>query len=84
MQLLGTTALFIASKYEESILQELESFIYYTDNSYTKEEFKQMEIDIIKPSYFICSKPCPIAFLRRFTIAANVSLFKLLTRKFNN
>lgn len=83
MQLLGTTALFIASKYEESILQKLESFIYYTDNSYTKEEFKQMEIDIIKQTHDI-SKPCPIAFLRRFTIAANVSLFKLLTRKFNN
>ena len=38
LQLLGVTALFIASKYEEIYPPELKDFIYITDRAYSKEE----------------------------------------------
>lgn len=36
LQLVGVTALFIASKYEEIYPPELKDFVYITDRAYTK------------------------------------------------
>lgn len=38
LQLVGVTALFIASKYEEIYPPELKDFVYITDNAYSKTE----------------------------------------------
>lgn len=43
LQLVGVTAMLIASKYEEIYAPEVRDFVYITDNAYTKEEILQME-----------------------------------------
>jgi len=37
-QLLGVTAMLVASKYEEIYAPEIRDFVYITDKAYTKEE----------------------------------------------
>lgn len=43
LQLVGVTAMLIASKYEEIYAPEVKDFVYITDNAYTKDEILQME-----------------------------------------
>jgi hypothetical protein len=38
LQLVGVTAMLIASKYEEIYAPEIRDFVYITDKAYTKEE----------------------------------------------
>lgn len=44
----GTSALFIASKYEEIYPPDLTEFVYITDDSYTKGQILNMEKLILK------------------------------------
>lgn len=48
LQLVGVTALFIASKYEELYPPEVKDFVYITDDTYTKHDVLQMEKHILK------------------------------------
>ena len=50
LQLVGVTALFIASKYEELYPPEIKDFVYITDNTYTAKQVLQMEINICRVS----------------------------------
>lgn len=43
LQLVGVTAMLIASKYEEIYPPIVSDFVYITDNAYTKEEILAME-----------------------------------------
>ena len=43
LQLVGVTAMLIASKYEEIYAPIVKDFVYITDNAYTKEEILSME-----------------------------------------
>ena len=49
-QLLGTSCLFIAAKYEEIYPPDVHEFVYVTDDSYTKSQVLQMEMKILKVS----------------------------------
>jgi len=69
LQLVGVTAMFLASKYEEMYVPAIDDFVYMTDNTYTKAEIRQMEISILKTLNFLFSKPLPLHFLRRFSKA---------------
>lgn len=69
LQLVGVTALFLAAKYEEMYVPTIDDFVYMTDNTYTKGEIKQMEINILKTLGFMLGKPLPLHFLRRFSKA---------------
>lgn len=53
-QLLGTTALFIASKYEEIYPPEIMEFVYITDDSYTKYQILNMEKFLLQVSWSTC------------------------------
>ena len=44
MQLVGLTALFIASKFEEVAPPEVTDFVYIAADAYTKEDLIEMEI----------------------------------------
>lgn len=70
MQLVGVTALFIASKYEELYPPSMDDFVYITDNTYTKQEILAMEMQIFRTLGYNLSRPLPIQFLRRCSKAA--------------
>jgi len=65
-QLLGTAALFIASKYEEIYPPELKDFIFVTDDAYTKFQMLSMEKVILKSLNFSVSPPTIFYFLKYF------------------
>mgnify|MGYP002049273354 CR=1 FL=1 len=43
LQLVGVTAMFIASKYEEIYAPECRDFVYISDKAYTREQILSME-----------------------------------------
>ena len=49
LRLLGTTALFIASKFEETNPPEIGEFVYITDN-YNRRDFLKMEVVMLNVS----------------------------------
>lgn len=74
LQLVGTAAMFIASKYEEIYAPELEDFVYITDNAYTAGELRAMEGRILQRLGFSLGRPVAINFLRRFSKAGDVDV----------
>ena len=47
LQLVGVTAMLIASKYEEIYPPIVTDFVYITDNAYDKQEILEMEYNIL-------------------------------------
>lgn len=70
LQLVGTAALFVASKYEELYPPLLEDFVYITDNTYSMRQLIEMEKQILKALNFELCPPVSILFLRRYSKAA--------------
>ncbi|NXJ75461.1 CCNB2 protein, partial [Trogon melanurus] len=65
LQLVGVTALLVASKYEEMFSPDIADFVYITDNAYTSDEVREMEMTILRELNFDLGRPLPIHFLRR-------------------
>ncbi|XP_026526260.1 G2/mitotic-specific cyclin-B1 [Notechis scutatus] len=65
LQLVGVTAMFIASKYEEMFPPEIGDFAYVTDHTYTNLQIRQMEMKILRSLDFNLGRPLPLHFLRR-------------------
>ncbi|EHB14336.1 G2/mitotic-specific cyclin-B1 [Heterocephalus glaber] len=65
LQLVGVTAMFIASKYEEMYPPEIGDFAYVTNNTYTKHQIRQMEMKILRMLTYGLGHPLPLYFLRR-------------------
>ncbi len=72
LQLVGVTAMLIASKYEEMYPPEIGDFVYITDKAYKESEIRAMEIKILKTLDFDLGRPLPINFLRRCSKAGLV------------
>ena len=72
LQLLGVTAMFVASKYEEMFAPEIGDFVYITDNAYTKKDIRRMECELLKTLDFNLGRPLPLHFLRRNSKAGEV------------
>ncbi|EYB82382.1 hypothetical protein Y032_0361g3480 [Ancylostoma ceylanicum] len=66
LQLIGTTAMMIAAKYEEIYPPELKEFIYITDDTYTAEQILQMERVILNELHFDVGTPTSQWFGGRF------------------
>jgi G2/mitotic-specific cyclin-B, other len=71
LQLVGVSALLVASKYEEIYPPELRDLIYITDKAYNKQEILQMENEIINTLHWNMTVPTVHAFLCRFLKAAH-------------
>ncbi|XP_066274258.1 G2/mitotic-specific cyclin-B-like isoform X2 [Branchiostoma lanceolatum] len=82
LQLVGVTAMLIASKYEEMYAPEVADFVYITDNAYTKSQIRSMEILILKNLNFNLGKPLPLHFLRRNSKAGQVDAQKHTLAKY--
>uniref|UniRef100_A0A8C4YLR3 G2/mitotic-specific cyclin-B1 n=1 Tax=Gopherus evgoodei TaxID=1825980 RepID=A0A8C4YLR3_9SAUR len=74
LQLVGVTAMFIASKYEEMYPPEIGDFAFVTDHTYTKSQIKQMERKILQALDFTLGRPLPLHFLRRASKIGEVDL----------
>jgi hypothetical protein len=71
LQLVGVTALLIASKYEEIYPPELRDLVYICDHAYRKEQILQMEETILKTLEYKITIPSAHAFLVRYLKAAH-------------
>lgn len=65
LQLVGVTAMFLASKYEEMYPPEISDFAYVTDRAYTTAQIREMEMKILRVLKFQLGRPLPLQFLRR-------------------
>ncbi|ORY00640.1 B-type cyclin [Basidiobolus meristosporus CBS 931.73] len=69
LQLVGTTALFIAAKYEEIAAPTLNEMIYMVAGTYTCDELKKAERFMINLLNYELGFPGPLSFLRRISKA---------------
>jgi len=67
LQLVGVTAMLIASKYEEIYAPEIKDFVWITDKAFSKEEILRMEFSILTELQFNVTTPSPYRFLERFS-----------------
>lgn len=70
LQLVGVTAMLIASKYEEIWAPEVRDFVYISDRAYSKDQILAMEKLILNTLKFDLTVPTPNTFLCRFLKAA--------------
>eukprot|EP01035_Chromulina_nebulosa_P020779 gene20779-26939_t len=73
LQLVGVTALFIASKYEEIYPPEVKDYVYITDYAYDRAEILKMEFDILNALNYEIFVPTGYHFLTRYLNSINAS-----------
>ncbi|CAI5966395.1 unnamed protein product [Closterium sp. NIES-64] len=73
LQLVGVTAMLIASKYEEIWAPEVRDFVYISDNAYSRAEVIALEKDMLNALRFQLTVPTPYMFASRFLKAAAAS-----------
>ena len=71
IQLVGVTAFFIASKFEEIYPPDIKDFVMICDKLYHKRDIIKMELAILKALKFELGRPLPLHFLRRNSKAAH-------------
>lgn len=74
LQLVGATAMLIASKFEELQPPLVDDFLYLCDDAYTHAELLQTERDILKALGYDINAPVAYRFLRRLARAADATL----------
>lgn len=65
LQLVGVTAMLIASKYQEIYPPETDDFVFISDKAYTKEEILKMEALMLNQLDFAVTVPSSLTFLER-------------------
>lgn len=71
LHLIGVTAIFIASKYEETWAPPLNDLRICCDNQFTEKDILTMEREILNRINFNLCIPAPIHFLRRYSKAGH-------------
>lgn len=74
LQLVGVTAMFIASKYEEVLSPHVQNFRHVADDGFTEAEILSAERYILAALDYDLSYPNPMNFLRRISKADNYDL----------
>ncbi|KAF7237454.1 G2/mitotic-specific cyclin-B3 [Varanus komodoensis] len=82
LQLIGSTAILIASKFEERCPPCVDDFLYICDDAYKKEELLAMEVSILQTLRFDINIPIAYRFLRRFAKCACASMETLTLARF--
>ncbi|KAH8315327.1 hypothetical protein KR074_009791 [Drosophila pseudoananassae] len=68
LQLVGTAAMYIASKYEEIYPPDVSEFVFLTDDSYTKAQVLRMEQVILKILSFDLCTPSAYVFINTYAV----------------
>ncbi|XP_058749171.1 G2/mitotic-specific cyclin S13-7-like isoform X2 [Vicia villosa] len=84
LQLVGVSAMLMASKYEEIWPPEVNDFVCLSDRAYTHEQILIMEKTILGKLEWTLTVPTPFVFLVRFIKAASVSLSPFDQQVFEN
>ena len=74
LQLVGITAMFIASKYEEVLSPHIQNFKHVADDGFTEEEILKAERFVLSALEYDLSYPNPMNFLRRISKADNYDI----------
>nr|XP_009681424.1 PREDICTED: G2/mitotic-specific cyclin-B3 [Struthio camelus australis] len=82
LQLIGSTAILIASKFEERCPPCVDDFLYICDDAYKREELIAMEMSILRTLKFDINIPIPYRFLRRFAKCARANMETLTLARF--
>ncbi|KAM6252193.1 G2/mitotic-specific cyclin-B3 isoform 3-T4 [Spheniscus humboldti] len=83
LQLIGSTAILIASKFEQERCPPcVDDFLYICDDAYKREELIAMEMSILSTLKFDINIPIPYRFLRRFAKCAHATMETLTLARF--
>jgi len=74
LQLVGVTAMFIASKYEEILSPHVANFSHVADETFSDKEILDAERHILATLEYNMSYPNPMNFLRRISKADNYDI----------
>lgn len=74
LQLVGVTAMFIASKYEEILSPHVANFRHVADDGFTIDDILEAERHILHVLQYDVSYPNPMNFLRRISKADNYDI----------
>ncbi|KAH8419550.1 hypothetical protein KR222_005226 [Zaprionus bogoriensis] len=72
LQLVGTAAMYIASKYEEIYPPDVGEFVFLTDDSYTKTQVLRMEQVFLKILSFNLCTPTPYVFINTYAVLCDM------------
>ncbi|XP_041130168.1 cyclin-A2 [Polyodon spathula] len=73
LQLVGTAAMLLASKFEEIYPPEVAEFVYITDDTYTKKQVLRMEHLVLKVLSFDLAAPTINQFLTQYFLHQQVN-----------
>lgn len=76
LQLLGLGALYVACKYEETLVPAVGELTYVADGAYQAAEVLRMEAAILRALDWRLGRPLPLHFLRRNSKAAQVDVLQ--------
>uniref|UniRef100_A0A8C2WTU9 G2/mitotic-specific cyclin-B2 n=1 Tax=Cyclopterus lumpus TaxID=8103 RepID=A0A8C2WTU9_CYCLU len=82
LQLVGSTTMLIASKFEERSPPCVDDFLYICDDAYKREEIISMEANILQTLSFDISIPIPYRFLRRYAKCVSSGMDTLTLARF--
>uniref|UniRef100_A0A3B4UNB0 G2/mitotic-specific cyclin-B2 n=1 Tax=Seriola dumerili TaxID=41447 RepID=A0A3B4UNB0_SERDU len=82
LQLVGSTAMLIASKFEERSPPCVDDFLYICDDAYKREELISMEASILQTLSFDVNIPIPYRFLRRYAKCVNAGMDTLTLARY--
>ncbi|XP_051256429.1 G2/mitotic-specific cyclin-B3 [Dicentrarchus labrax] len=82
LQLVGSTAMLIASKFEERSPPCVDDFLYICDDAYKREELISTEASILQKLSFDINIPIPYRFLRRYAKCVSAGMDTLTLARY--
>ncbi len=82
LQLVGVSAMLLASKYEEIFPPSVDEYVYISDNTYTRQDVLRMESILLRSLKFRLTVPTACDFLDLFSRVAELSRRELLLAEY--
>ncbi|XP_018006504.1 G2/mitotic-specific cyclin-B3 isoform X2 [Hyalella azteca] len=82
LQLVGSTALFVACKFDERVSPYVDDFLYICDDAYKRKELLAYEIKLLKSVGYDLGIPLSYRYLRRYARCAKVSMEQLTLSRY--